>query len=380
MLRQETDQHYMEMALQEAAKGLGRTSPNPAVGSVVVRDGQIVGRGYHQCAGTAHAEVHALRDAGDKAHGATLYVTLEPCNHSGRTPPCTAAILRAGIREVVIGMPDSNPQVAGGGAVYLQEHGITVRQGVLEGQCRALNYPFLKHSATGLPWVIMKAALSLDGRISYRAGQNGRLSGDQSTHFVHHLRNQCDAILIGVGTALVDDPSLTTRLDDAADQRDPLRIILDSHLRLPVDARMLRQCSNAETWIFCAASAFGSSKKEALEQAGAKVFCLAVAGERDETGLDLAELLHVLGQANITSLLVEGGSHIHGAFWQQQLFDEILLCYVPFLIGEQGTPLAHGVFAHNRPHLPLLERISTQMLGNDVLYRGLLAGSAQRYA
>lgn len=382
MLIQETDRQYMEIALQEAAKGLGRTSPNPVVGAVVVRDGQVVGQGYHQCAGTPHAEVHALHDAGEKARGATLYVTLEPCNHSGRTPPCTAAILRAGIREVVIGMPDPNPHVVGGGAVYLQEQGIAVRQRVLEEQCRALNYPFLKHSATGLPWVMMKAALSLDGRISYRIGQNGRLSGAQSTHFVHHLRNQCDAILIGVGTALVDNPSLSTRLDGVTDQRDPLRIILDSQLRLPVDAQMLCQRSNAETWIFCAARAFGSAKKDALEQAGAKVFCLAAAGEgeRDETGLNLGELLYFLGQANITSLLVEGGSHIHGAFWQQQLFDEILLCYVPFLIGDQGTPLAHGVFAHSRPPLPPLERISTQILGNDVLYRGLLAHSAKRYA
>ena len=168
---------YMGLALEEARKGLGRTSPNPAVGAVVVRHGQIVGRGYHRKAGTAHAEVHALADADAQALGATLYVTLEPCNHTGRTPPCTEAVLRAGIARVVIGMPDPNPRVAGGGAAYLRSRGVDVCMGVREAECRALNLAFLHHSATGMPWVIMKAGVSLDGRISYRAGQGGTVTG-----------------------------------------------------------------------------------------------------------------------------------------------------------------------------------------------------------
>lgn len=359
---------YMGQALDEARKGLGRTSPNPAVGAVVVKGGEIVGRGYHRKAGTPHAEVHALADAGERAQGATLYVTLEPCNHTGRTPPCTEAVLQAGISRVVIGMPDPNPRVAGGGAAYLRDRGLDVCMGVREAECRELNLPFLRHSATGLPWVIMKAGLSLDGRISFRAGQGGAVTGSEAKQFVHGVRNRVDAILVGIGTALIDNPSLTTRLDGVDAVRDPLRIVLDSQLRLPPEARLLRQRSAAETWVFCDESA-DRLREVQLAHAGAKVIRLPKGGDGR---IDLRGLLRYLGEKNILSMLVEGGAHIHGAFWAQGLVDELLLIYAPFLIGNQGMPLALGYALATRAQAPELAHVSVQQLGNDLLYRALV--------
>ena len=210
----DSDTAYMRLAIKEAEKGLGRTSPNPCVGAVIVRDDQVIGQGYHRRAGTPHAEVNAIADALEETHscaGATIYVTLEPCNHTGRTPPCTQAILTAGFSRVVIGMADPNP-VASGGAYFLQYQGIEVKLGVLEQECRQLNYPFLKHSVTGLPWVVMKAGVSLDGKISRRQGQGGAITGSASKQRVHELRNQLDAILIGnVDFLLINMPQLVNR-------------------------------------------------------------------------------------------------------------------------------------------------------------------------
>ncbi len=359
---------YMGLALDEARKGLGRTSPNPAVGAVVVRNGEIVGRGYHRKAGTPHAEVHALADAGERARNATLYVTLEPCNHTGRTPPCTEAVLRAGIARVVIGMPDPNPRVAGGGATYLHSRGVDVCMGVREHECRELNLPFLRHSVTGLPWVMMKAGLSLDGRISFLGGQGGAVTGPEAKQFVHGVRNRVDAILIGVGTALIDNPSLTTRLDGVEEARDPLRIVLDSQLRLPPEARLLRQQSAAETWVFCGESA-DRRREEQLANEGARVVRLP---QTEEGRVDLQRLLRFLGEKNILSVLVEGGAHIHGAFWAQGLVDELLLIYAPLLIGDQGTPLALGCPLASRVQAPALAHVSVRQLGDDLLYRALV--------
>ena len=252
------DRNYMRLALQEAKKGIWKTSPNPCVGAVVVKNNKVVGRGYHKRAGTPHAEIHALREAGKRAKDATIYVTLEPCNHTGRTPPCTEAILSAGITRVVIGMLDPNPGVAGGGAKILAAKKIEVLSSVLENECREINLPFIKHTTTGLPWVIMKAGMSIDGRIAAGPGQSTQITGKDSLRRVHALRNQVDAILVGIGTALIDDPSLTTRLPRRG--RDPHRVILDAELRLPVSAKMLKQDSSAGTWIFCGR---GAEKKSA---------------------------------------------------------------------------------------------------------------------
>ncbi|MDP3181951.1 MAG: bifunctional diaminohydroxyphosphoribosylaminopyrimidine deaminase/5-amino-6-(5-phosphoribosylamino)uracil reductase RibD, partial [Desulfobaccales bacterium] len=212
----EPEAAYMKLALKLAARGAGWVSPNPMVGAVVVREGQLVGRGYHRRLGEAHAEVEALRKAGAEARGADLYVTLEPCNHHGRTPPCTQAILKAGVHRVIIASPDPNPQVTGGGAAYLAAHGVEVEVGLLEAQARRLNEAWYKWTTTGLPFVIAKAACSLDGKIATAGGESQWLTGEAARAFGHRLRHQVDAILVGVGTVLADDPQLTTRLPGRA--------------------------------------------------------------------------------------------------------------------------------------------------------------------
>ncbi|MCW5199290.1 bifunctional diaminohydroxyphosphoribosylaminopyrimidine deaminase/5-amino-6-(5-phosphoribosylamino)uracil reductase RibD [Desulfobulbus sp. F1] len=358
----EADLHFMRLALELAKKGLGRTAPNPCVGAVLVRDGNIIGSGYHRKAGTPHAEVNAIADAGGASacFGATLYVTLEPCNHTGRTPPCSQAVLAAGIRRVVIGMADPNP-VAAGGADFLRSQGIDVEMGVLEQECRQLNRPFIKHSTTGLPWVVLKAGMSLDGKISRERGQGGPITGIESQQRVHELRNQLDVILIGIGTALIDNPSLTTRLKNG---RDPLRVILDSQLRLSPDDKILRQESAAQTWIFCNHKA-SAQKQQVLEQAGAVVHRVDV----DQNGqLDLKQVLQRMGSSSLSSVLVEGGAAVHGAFLRTGLADEMQLFLAPYFIGETGTPLLTGSVPL---HLKLME-MTTEKLGEDVLLRGLL--------
>jgi diaminohydroxyphosphoribosylaminopyrimidine deaminase/5-amino-6-(5-phosphoribosylamino)uracil reductase len=362
-----TDCQYMRLALREARKGEGRTSPNPAVGAVVVRNGQVVGKGYHHQAGTPHAEVHALRAAGQQAKGATLYVTLEPCNHTGRTPPCSHAVHDAGIQRVVVGMGDPNPHVLGNGASYLIEHGIPVTMGVLESECRQLIRPFLKHSATGLPWVIMKAGSSLDGRIATRTGHSGWITGEQSRRQVHRLRDRVDGILIGVGTALADNPSLTTRLPKGG--RDAVRMVLDSHLRLEPTARLLTQSSPAPTWVFCGPHA-KPARQRALEAAGAVVQRV---GLDNDGRLAMLEVLQLVGAANLNTLLVEGGSGIHGAFLRQRLVDEVMLFVAPLFLGGDGLPLAGPLGVSQVGDGPRLTNVRTRRFGEDMLIRGEVA-------
>jgi diaminohydroxyphosphoribosylaminopyrimidine deaminase/5-amino-6-(5-phosphoribosylamino)uracil reductase len=360
-----SDFHFMRMALQEARKGMGRTSPNPAVGAVVVHNGVVVGKGYHKRAGLPHAEPNALRAAGKRARGATIYVTLEPCNHVGRTPPCTEAILSAGIRRVVIGMNDPNPKVAGRGAEYLVAHGVAVTSGVLAEQCREINLPFIKHSTTGLPWVIMKAGMSLDGRIAAATGQRTPITGIQSRHQVHRLRDRVDAILIGVETALIDNPSLTTRLPGRRSGRDPERVILDTNLRLSPVAVMLKQESAAGTWIFCGPHAAAANRR-ALEQAGARVTEVGIGEDR---GLDLRAVLTALGNSQINSVLVEGGGRVHGSFLRQGLVDEVYLFVAPIFFGAAGVPVVD--FAGRETGvLPAIKYMQTRRLGDDIMIRG----------
>ena len=362
------DAYYMKLAVREALKGRGRTSPNPCVGAVIVADGKIVGRGYHRRAGSAHAEVNALADAGRRTAGATMYVTLEPCNHTGRTPPCTKAVLAAGIRRVVIGMPDPNPAVAGGGARYLEAHGVEVVTGVLAERCTAINRPFIKHVTTGLPWVILKAGMSLDGRISWQKGQGGRITGPASGRVVHRLRDRVDAILVGINTALTDDPSLTTRLENGKGQ-DPVRVILDSQLRLPPACRLLTQESSAETWIFCSPEADRQARSW-LEQAGAVVYPVKPASDGR---LDLTAVFRQLGNAGMLSVLVEGGSMVHGSLLAHNLADEVYLFVAPCFIGDAGTPLIAGYSAGGKAGTGVsLHEVQTRLLDQDVLIQGLV--------
>ena len=364
MIGQDID--YMRLALEEAKKGQGRTSPNPCVGALVVRNGVVVGRGYHHRAGAPHAEVNALADAGGSTNGATLYVTLEPCNHTGRTPPCTQAILAAGITRVVVGMADPNPLVEGGGSAFLRSRGLEVESGVLEGECRMVNLPFIKHVTTGLPWVVMKAGMSLDGKISYSPGRAGQITGEQSRLRTHRLRNTLDAICIGAGTALVDNPSLTTRLPPGEEQRDPLRIVVDTHLRLAPESRIVRQQSKAPTWIFCGPDASAGAENR-LARAGAVIHRLPVDGNGR---VDVRELTAYLGKSGIISILVEGGAAVHGSFLRARLVDEVYLFMAPFFIGGQGTSLIDGFSPLNREKAVCLQGLELQQLGSDVLIHG----------
>lgn len=358
----------MSLAIEEAKKGLGRTSPNPSVGAVIVRNGQVIGRGYHKKAGTPHAEIHAIHDAGAATVGASIYVTLEPCNHTGKTPPCSHALLDAGFSRVVIGQLDPNP-VASGGKEYLLRNDMEVVSGVCEQECSALNYPFTKHTLSGLPWVAMKAGMSLDARISPTLGKGGKITGHDSWRVVHRLRNRFDAILIGVETARIDNPSLTTRLEDGTG-RDPLRVILDSQLRLSADANLFRQHSTAATWIFCTTEA-AREKENRLLHAGAQIHRVAA---NPQGRVDLNEVLSILGKQNVMSVLVEGGAAVHSAFLQRNQVDEVYLFIAPSFIGDSGTPLLSAFSGTPSGDPVRLEDVSVQLLGQDTLIHGFIVG------
>jgi diaminohydroxyphosphoribosylaminopyrimidine deaminase/5-amino-6-(5-phosphoribosylamino)uracil reductase len=320
------DIHYMKKAITLARKGLGRTSPNPLVGAVVVvRKGTIIGQGFHQKAGGPHAEPIAIAQAGKAAKGATLYVNLEPCNHLGRTPPCTQAVLESGIKKVVFGLSDPNPRVKGGGADWLRSQGVEVVQGVLEEDCRRLNEVYIKWISTGLPFVILKAAVSLDGRIATRTGDSKWISNERSRVLVHRIRNQVDGILVGIGTVVKDDPSLTVRLP-RGEVKNPLRIVLDPRLRISPEARILE--GPAQTLIVSGTRVL-DYKKRKLEERGAEILSLP---DRDGR-VSIQDLLIHLGRRGITSLLVEGGAEVYSSFLNEHQVDKLILFIAPCLIG-----------------------------------------------
>ena len=361
----DSDLVFMRMALKEARKGIGTTSPNPCVGAVIVKGDRVIAKGFHKRAGEPHAEIHALRKAGKLAKGATIYVTLEPCNHTGRTPPCTHALVAAGIKRVVVGMKDPNPLVHGSGLRFLADQKIDVVSGVLSEECSRINRPFIKHMTTSMPWVVMKAGLSLDGRITYRKGTQGGITGPQSLRKVHQLRNIFDAIMVGIGTILIDDPSLTTRLHTGRG-RDPIRVILDSRLRIPVSAKVLHLDSKAPTWIFCGPD---SDPKKKAKLVGMGAFVHTV--EMDALGgVDVRQVLSVLGSQGITSLLVEGGAAIHGSMLRRRLVDHAYLFYAPIFAGEEGIAVVKGLSAATKEDAIHLEKIHCKRFGEDLMIEG----------
>jgi diaminohydroxyphosphoribosylaminopyrimidine deaminase / 5-amino-6-(5-phosphoribosylamino)uracil reductase len=358
---------YMKLALKLAARGAGWVSPNPMVGAVVVKEGQVVGRGYHRRAGLPHAEVEALRAAGDAARGAELYVTLEPCNHHGRTPPCTQAILSAGVRRVIIASRDPNPLVSGGGAEFLAGRGVTVEVGVLADAARRLNEAWFHAVGTGRPWVIAKAACSLDGKIATAGGESQWLTGEAARALGHRLRHQVDAIMVGIGTVLADDPQLTTRLPRGK-AKDPIRLVLDSRLRLPLTSRLLHLDSAASTWVACTRQAPADNRR-ALEDLGAQVLVLP----SDAGRVSLPALLELLGERQVQSLLVEGGAETLGAFFDHRLVNKFYFFYAPKILGGQKAPGAVG--GHGVIHLgeaPIARNLSVRRVGGDLLVSGYL--------
>lgn len=329
--------YFMKMALALAEKGRGCVSPNPMVGAVLVKDGRVVGKGWHRAAGQDHAEVEAIRDAGGQARGAVLYVTLEPCNHTGRTPPCTEAVIAAGIREVVMAMEDPNPHVAGGGARYLASRGIQVRSNVCGDEARRLNESYIKFVQTGRPFVVMKTAATLDGRTATRTGDSKWITGPAARRCVHRMRHEADAILVGIGTVRADNPQLTTRLEGIRG-RDPVRIILDTRLSIDEEAEVLRPNPSGTETVIVTGPGCCDKKRQRLEQRGVRILRMESAN-----GIDLKTLMPELGARQITRLLIEGGSTIHAAALSSGIVDKVHLFFAPRILGgDDGFPVCRG--------------------------------------
>lgn len=367
MNQRNNDIHYMGLAIEEAKRGLGRTSPNPCVGAVIVRDNWVVSTGYHRKAGTPHAEINAINDATENVKGATIYVTLEPCSHTGKTPPCCHAIVEAGFKRVVIGMTDPNPVVNGRGIRYLEEHGVEVASGVMAVECEALNYPFIKYITQGLPWMIMKAGISLDGRLNYLRGRSGWITGEETGVVVHRLRDTVDAIMVGRNTIEIDNPSLTTRLE-GKQTKDPIRIIIDTELNSPLDAKVFHLTSQAPTWIVCSEKV-EQRKIERFENLGVRVIPVAQA----KTGVVLEDALQALAKREVCSILVEGGATLHGALLSQGLYDFAHLFYAPLFAGDCGVSLVSGIEVTSRDHAPKLLSPVVERCGDDISVSGRIA-------
>ena len=352
----------MRQAIEEAKRG--RPSPNPRVGAAIVREGQVISIGHHARAGEAHAEVDAIRRTKGSVRGTTLYVTLEPCNHQGRTGPCTEAILEAGIARVVIGCRDPAPHVVGA-IDRLRAGGVEVEVGVLEQECTALVADFAKHLKTGLPFVTLKAAVTLDGKIATRTGDSKWITGEEARTETHRMRDECDAILVGVGTVLADDPKLTVR---HVDGRDPVRVVLDAGLRTPPNAAVLGTdgTGGTRTLIFHAPDA-DSARQHALSRPGVEL----IAVSRHARGVDLSEVLKILGERNVVRLLVEGGSHIHGTFLDLGLADRAAIFIAPRIIGDaDAISFAAGVGVESIDLARRLVRTQVRVLGSDWLVCG----------
>jgi diaminohydroxyphosphoribosylaminopyrimidine deaminase / 5-amino-6-(5-phosphoribosylamino)uracil reductase len=342
-----SDHKHMGRALELAARGLYTTDPNPRVGCVLVRDGEVVGEGWHARAGGPHAEIDALRAAGDRADGATAYVTLEPCCHHGRTPPCTGALISAGVRRVIAAMEDPNPQVGGAGLKALQTAGIEVHAGLLAAEAERLNPGFVMRMRAGRPWVRCKLAMSLDGRTAMASGESRWITGAEARRDVHRWRARSSAILTGIGTVLADDPLLTVRLDQAADDpvRQPLRVILDTRLDTPPEARLLG--APGETLILTGVHD-DSDGCARLRDKGASIITLPVEDGR----LDLAAVMRHLGRMEINELHLEAGARLSGALLAGGWVDELLVYMAPHLMGDA----ARGLFS-----LPGLERMAQRI-------------------
>jgi diaminohydroxyphosphoribosylaminopyrimidine deaminase / 5-amino-6-(5-phosphoribosylamino)uracil reductase len=362
----------MAEAIRWARRGVGTTHPNPRVGAVVLRGGSIVARGYHERAGEAHAETRALLAAGPAAAGATLVVTLEPCAHVGRTPPCVEAIRAAKIRRVVVGMLDPNPLVDGKGIEALRDAGIEVSLGLREEECRGLNPPYLKWRATGLPWVTLKAMISLDGRVASQNGESRGLGGPEEQRLVHRLRAESDAVVIGSGTALQDDPLLTVRLGRRARQA-PWRVVLDSALRTPLESNLLRTA--AQTPLVLATCSPDAARAREYEARGARVWRL----DPDADGrVPAAEVLRRLAAEGRYAVLVEGGPTVHTSLLRAGLADEVAVGIAPVLLGGASTPTWTADLGRERLEEAIaVGPLAVRRLGRDVWLSGPVARPAR---
>lgn len=364
-----SDDAYMQRALELAARGLGRTSPNPAVGAVIVRGRRIIGEGFHRRAGRPHAEIEALRSLKGAAKGATLYVNLEPCSHHGRTPPCADAVIQAGIQRVVIGTPDPNPLVAGRGVRRLRRAGIQVKTGVLRQVCERLNEDFSIFIRTGRPMVTLKLAASLDGRIATAVGDSRWISGPSSRRLVHELRNRADAVLVGAETVRSDDPQLTCRIRGG---RDPVRVVLDSRLSISPQTRICTQASKAPTLI--ATTQAGAKRRRLFERPNVEVLPLAAAKGR----VPLAALLQELAQRGLKHVLIEGGGQVAAAALDERLVDKILFFYGPILLGGDGRAMIGTLGITRVAAGHKLHTVQVSQRGDDVVVSAYIDQAAHR--
>ena len=361
-------QHYMEYALSLARLAMGYTSPNPAVGAVVVKDGLVVGMGYTQPAGSEHAEVIALRQAGDKARGATLYITLEPCSHYGRTPPCTQAIINAGISEVYMALLDPNPLVSGQGVGRLNAEGIKTHIGICQQEAYEINEAYIKHITTGLPFIVAKFAISLDGKIATKSGDSKWITKEEARRYAHALRYTFDAIMVGVNTVVADNPHLTAKCCGGRGgmrKIQPIRLIVDSKGRVPLNAHIFEPPGEV---LLAVAAPFDSAKKEKFVEAGVKVLELPTRGG----WVDVLELFKLLGKREIVTVLVEGGGELLGSLFDLRLVDKVLVFISPIIIGGCKAASVGGNGVDDMAKALRLSRVDIKSFGDDVLVSGYI--------
>ncbi|MFO7814555.1 MAG: bifunctional diaminohydroxyphosphoribosylaminopyrimidine deaminase/5-amino-6-(5-phosphoribosylamino)uracil reductase RibD [Halanaerobiales bacterium] len=366
-MEQKNDEYYMKKALKLAAEGEGYTSPNPLVGALVVKNDEIVGRGYHKKAGEPHAEVHALNQAGEKAAGATLYVNLEPCCHLGKTPACSLKIINSKISRLVVAMEDPNPLVAGKGIKDLKEAGIMIKTGVLEQEAKELNEIFIKHITEQEPFVYLKTGQTLDGYLATRTGDSSWITNEKARKYGHQLRHKVDGILVGVGTVISDNPRLTTRLEDK-DGKDPIRIVLDSNLRTPIDANIINKNSESPTFIVTT----GNYNKEKYIKLNQLDNLDIIVLPKDTNGrIELKRLLDELYKKEITSILIEGGGKVNHSFLKKGLIDKVYCFIAPKILGgNDGISSFNGPGVEKMNNAYELENIEYEFLEGNILWKG----------
>ncbi len=353
---------YMHRALELAKLGIGYTNPNPLVGAVIVKNDLIIGEGYHAQYGEPHAEVNAFDHATESVEGATMYVTLEPCSHYGKTPPCAKAIVEKGIKKVIIAMKDPNPLVSGKGIQILKDAGIEVITGVLEQQAKKLNEVFIKYITTGMPFCVLKTAMTLDGKIATAYGESKWITDETSRNYVHRLRHQYSAIMVGIGTVLADDPLLTTRLE-GLQGRNPMRIVVDTHGKIPLDAKIL-QCDARTKTIVAVTTLADKSKIKSIEATGAEVLIAPIQNNQ----VDLSYVMQWLGSKKIDSVLLEGGSTLNFSALQAGIVDKILAFVAPKILGGETakTPVG-GIGVSHIQDAILLEDMAFIKMSNDLM-------------
>lgn len=352
---------YMDLALNNAQAMKGKTDPNPLVGAVVVNDNRIVGLGAHLKAGEPHAEIHALRMAGDLAKGGTIYVTLEPCSHKGRTDPCAEAIVHAGIKRVIIATLDPNPKVSGNGVKILKKAGIEVISGIREQESKKMNEVFNKFIVEKRPFITLKSGITLDGKVATHTFNSKWITSEESRQDVHHLRNENMAILVGINTVIKDNPALTARIPNG---RNPIRIVLDSTLKIPLESQLVTD-RQAKTWIFTSNN-YDSKMKKKLEALGIEVFVTS-----SEKSVDPLEVIQVLGEKGVASLIIEGGGNVNASFLERELIDKVVLYFAPKLIGGRTAPtFLEGDGFELMSDAVELTNIDIERIGKDVKFVG----------